>query len=426
MIKPYLFRGWAGLAGAVLLCAPALAQAPPRLPLGEAVRLALANRQELQAASAAAEAAQGATLQAGLRPNPILSIQSENWRAWGDPSFRPLAEVDFFTFVSQTIETNGKRRKRTDLAEFQGREAELARDVLSWRIEQQVAEAWWSALSAERRLELLEASRQTVEELVRYHETRLEFGAIAEIELIKVQVEEQKLAQAVAEAGNRLEQARLALAAAMGQPRLDAGAALEGELAPPADGELDVDWFERALAERPDQALQRARVQSFHAAVALAEAQRKPDLTPYVGYKRSNDFNTVVGGVNIPLAVNDRNQGRIAETRAMVREEEANLRALTARTEAEVEAALAAARNARARLQQLEFGLVERARESYRIARAAYQEQGTDLLFLLDAQRAQNDAEQLLAQALADYRLSVARLQSVSGGLGLAAQEDRP
>ena len=142
MFKPYLLRGWAGLASALLLCAPAWPQSPLRLPLSEAVRLALAERQELQAVSAAAEAAQGATLQASLRPNPTLSIQSENWRAWGDPSFRPLAEVDFFTFISQTIETNGKRRKRTDLAEFQGRETELARAVLSWRIEQQVADAW--------------------------------------------------------------------------------------------------------------------------------------------------------------------------------------------------------------------------------------------------------------------------------------------
>lgn len=424
MFTPYFFRGWAGLASALLLCAPVWSQS--RLPLGEAVRLALANRQELQAASAAAEAAQGAALQAGLRPNPTLSIQSENWRAWGNPSFRPLAEVDFFTFVSQTIETNGKRRKRTDLADREGREAELARSVLSWRIEQQVVEAWWSTLAAQQRLALLEESRRTVEELVQYHESRLELGAIAEIELIKVQVEEQKLAQAVAEARNQLEQARLTLAASMGRPRLDSGATLEGELVPPTDAELEVDWLERALAERPDQALQRARVDSAHAAVALAEALSKPNVTPYFGYKRNNDFNTVVGGVNIPLAVNDRNQGGILEARAMVREQDANLRALTARTEAEVEAALVAARNARARLQQLESGLVERARQSYSIARAAYQEQGTDLLFLLDAQRAQNDAELLAAQALADYRLSVARLKTVSGGLGLAAQEDRP
>jgi cobalt-zinc-cadmium efflux system outer membrane protein len=421
--KSHFLRGWAGLAAVLLTLGPAAIRAQQPLRLAEAVRVAQANRQELEAAAEAAEAANGVSLQAGLRPNPTLSIQSENWRAWGDPSFGPARDLDFFVFASQTIETAGKRRKRTDLAENQGVEAQLAREVLAWAIERQVVEAWWATLAAQHRLELLEESRQTVADLVRYHETRLREGAIAEIELIKVQVEEQKLAQAIAEAHNAEEQARLALAATMGQPEVARPVALD-PAAPEAD--LGMDWRGRAMERRPDHALQRARVESARAALTLAEAQKRPDVTPYVGYKRTNDFNTLIGGINIPLAVSDRNQGGIAEARARLRQEEANLRALAVRTEGEVRAALAAAERAKARLAQLESGLLERARESFRIACAAYQEQGTDLLFLLDAQRAQNDAALLSAQAVADYRSSVARLKTVSGGLGLAAQEDLP
>lgn len=414
MFKPHLLRGWAGLAGMLLTLAPAPIPAQGQLPLAEAIRIAQANRPELEAAAEAAEAANGASLQAGLRPNPTLSIQSENWRGWGQPSFAPARDLDFFVFASQTIETAGKRRKRTDLAESEGVAVQLERDVLSWRIEQQVTIAWWSTLAAQHRLSLVEESRQTVAELVRYHEARLEQGAIAEIELIKVQVEEQKLAQAVAGAQIDAEQARLALAAAMGEPGIPADAVLEAS-APDAD--LSADWQRRAVENRPDLTLQRARVAAANAAVTLAVAQKRPNVTPYFGYKRSNDFNTLVGGVNIPLAVSDRNQGGIAEAQARLRQEEASLRALTIRAEAEVRAARAAAERAKARLAQLESGLLERARESFQIARAAYQEQGTDLLFLLDAQRAQNDAALLSAQALADYRSSVARLQTVSGGL---------
>ncbi len=427
MLKPYFRSGWVGLAAMLLIGVPAPAQTQTRLSLIEAVRQALTQRLELTAASEAAEAADGVALQASLRPNPTFFIQTENWRAWGDPSFALGRDLEFFAYAQQQIETAGKRRKRTDLAELQGDEARLARAVLGWRIEQQVAEAWWSALAAERRLDLLEESRGAVAELVRYHERRVELGAIAEIELIKVQVEEQRLAQSVAEALNLQEQSRLELAAAMGQPELSAGAVLDGDLKAELDREiLAEDWRGRALEQRPDQALQRQRVEAARAALSLAEAQRRPDVTPYLGYKRAGPFNTVVGGLSIPLNVSDRNQGGIVEAAARVREEEALLRALAVRTEAEVRAALAAAERARARALQLEAGLLARARESYRISLAAFQEQGTDLLFLLDALRARNDAELLAVQALADYKLGVARLKIASGAWSEIELEARP
>ena len=128
----------------------------------------------------------------------------------------------------------------------------------------------------------------------------------------------------------------------------------------------------------------------------------------------------------VPLNVSDRNQGGIVEAAARVREEEALLRALAVRTESEVRAALAAAERARARALQLESGLLARARESYRISLAAFQEQGTELLFLLDAQRARNDAELLAVQALADYSLGVARLKIATGSWSEIELEAQP
>ena len=207
--------------------------------------------------------------------------------------------------------------------------------------------------------------------------------------------------------------------------RLSTTAATVSRLAT-ADMTVSTDWLERARTSRPDWALQRSRIAAAQAAVALAEAQARPDVTPYFGYKRTMDFNTLVGGVDIPLAVRDRNQGRILEAQARVREEQAAFRALAIGSEAEVAAAISAAERGRAQVEALEAGLLERARESFRIARAAYQEQGADLLFLLDAQRAQNDVELLHAQALSDYRLSVARLETAAGGRFASLREVLP
>ena len=172
---------------------------------------------------------------------------------------------------------------------------------------------------------------------------------------------------------------------------------------------------ENALTARPDLALQRSLIATAKASVELAGAQAKPNLSPYFGYKKSGPFNTLVGGVSIPLPIRDRNQGRIAEALADVDREEANVRALEARIRAETRAALAEVERRRALVESIRGGVRERAAEAFRIARAAHQEQGVELLFLLDAQRSLNDAELLYAQSVLDYRLSQERLAATTG-----------
>ena len=360
---------------------------PPELTLEAAVELALAQRQELAAADAAVRARKGAEIQAGLRPNPSFSFQSENWRGWQDPGFSPRADLDLFAYITDTVETAGKRRLRTGLAETETRTSELERQVLAWGVRRAVAEAWWRAAGAAERRDLLVRSRETLGELVRFQRTRLELGAAAEIDVIKVRVEDERLAAAVAGAEAEAEQARLGLLIAMGAPQ----AAAEFEIA--AREKLDddaplvpADLVRRALETRPDLALQRSLVATAQAAVELERAQATPNLSPYFGYKKSGQFNTLVGGVTVPLPIRNRNQGRLAETLAEVDRAEANVRALEARIRAETRAAAAEVERRAGLVESVRSGARESAAETFRIARAAYREQGVDLLFLLDAQ----------------------------------------
>jgi cobalt-zinc-cadmium efflux system outer membrane protein len=398
-------------------CGWAAAQTiPPKLTLDAAVELALAQRQELAAADASVRARMGAQSQAGRRPNPVFSFQSENWRAWQEPGFSPRSDLDLFGYVTDTIETGGKRRLRTALAETRTESAELERKALEWRVRRQVAEAWWTALGAAERLDLLEQSRATLAELVRYQQTRLDLGAIGEIELIKVRVEDERLAASVASAAAEAEQARLALLAAMGLPGAGAGVEIAGETAqeageppPPADA------VARALGGRPDLAVERSLVETARAAVELERAQATPNVNPYFGYKKSGVHSTLIGGFSAALPIRDRNQGSIAEAVAEVERAEASLRAAEALVEAQTRAAAAEVERRREIVEAIRAGARERAAETYRIARAAYQEQDVELLFLLDAQRSLNEIELLYAQSLLDYRLSQERLAAATG-----------
>ena len=66
-------------------------------------------------------------------------------------------------------------------------------------------------------------------------------------------------------------------------------------------------------------------------------------------------------------------------------------------------------------LRSMETGVLDRARETSRIALAAYQEGGVELLDVLDAQRARNELDLFHSRLAFDYQLSWVDLETASG-----------
>ena len=422
------------VAGALLVSAgPALglrAQPVPRiLELDHAIELALSRHADLDAARAAIEARAGATRQAGLSPNPVLSLQTENWRFYGNPGFSAARDLDLFAWVSLDVETAGKRTRRVELAEADERTAEYERQLAAWRIRQSVKKAYWETLATVSEVKMLQRIRETLERLEDYHEVRVRLGATAEVDLIKVRVEVGRAALALSGAEMEVSRAKIALLEAMGVPELSTGF----DLAQPDEWPVDLSWdpveatrqtVEKALAHRSEILLGQARVERARAAVELQRSLARPDVRPYVGYKRSNEFHTLIGGISIPLPVRDNNAGRIGEALAEVRRREAVLRATEARISAEVAAAVETVRRRSEMLRSMETGVLERARETSRIALAAYQEGGVELLDVLDAQRAQNELGLFHSQLVFDYQMSWVDLETASGTPNLSLSSD--
>lgn len=395
---------------ALILPALALAQAPPELlTLEQALHAAAQNRPENFAAQYSVEAQQGAVRQASRAPNPIVSIQTENWRAVD--GFSPFRDVDAFLFVSQQIETSGKRRLRTEAAEAGMRIAQAERDVLRWRLEGQVALAWWDAYRAQQETALIRESLGAAEELVRYQEVRVREGAGAEIDLIKVRAELEKERRRLAESEiAELHAKYLLLAEIASDWPADFRLVQGGESL--SDTEISA---ASALANRPDLILARRIAERDDALTSVERAQATPDVTPYIGYKRTGGFDTLIGGVSIPLAIHDRNKGAIAQAVAQASRQRQLVRAAEMRIRSEVEAALAAERSRRQVATTLQEGLVADAAQSHEIALAAYREGGVELLYLLDAQRTLNEARLLQLQAEFDYQRSRAETRIAAG-----------
>lgn len=393
---------------------------PNPLDLDQAVEIALSRRGELSAAVAAIEAREGATVQAGLSPNPIFSLQTENWRFYGDPGFSASRDLDVFAFVSVPVETAGKKHRRVELAQADERIAELERQTVAWRVRQSVKKAYWQALAAQAQLEMLGRNRETLESLEEYHDVRVRLGAMAEVDLIKVRVEAGRVALTLATAEMEASRAKIALLEAMGVGDLNTAFELRQPEAKPANvnwnsAQVSGEVIASAIGNRTEILLAQAHVERALAAVELQRALGRPDVTPYVGYKRGSSFNTLVGGLSIPLPVRDKNTGAIEEALAEVRRHEAVLRAAEMRVRAEAAAAVEAVRRRSEMLQSMETGVLERAQETSRIALAAYEEGGVELLDVLDAQRAQNEIGLFYSQLMFDYQLSWVELETAAG-----------
>ena len=402
--------------GCLAVWALPAAEFPSELTLAQAVERALARHAALEAAAAGVQGVQSLVRQAGLRPNPALSFQSENWRFSGSPGFQPGRELDVFAYLSQPIETASKRERRLSAAREDGKIAELEREGLSWRIRQEVKRAFWTATGAARQAQLLADNRRYFEQVIDYHRARVQQGAMAEADLMKVELEGERLqlAQRAAEADH--ERARLDLLRAMGEPPPAAAFRLvSAEAARPA---APLEWsalVERARARRAEIRLARSAIERARAQLGLQQALARPDWTVALGYKRTAGYDTVLAGVTVPLPLHNRNQGNIGHSTAEIDRAQALLRAALAQVETELAAALAALRRRQDMLEQMQTGMLDRAEQGWRIALAAYQEGGIDLLRLLDAQRARHEVQLLHARTRQEYQVSWTELETAVG-----------
>ncbi|MEO8658309.1 MAG: TolC family protein [Bryobacteraceae bacterium] len=406
------------IAHTILVLTAACATGQTLLSPQEAVELALKSHPLLNASSARSDAAAGRLQQAGLRPNPRFSWQSENWRLNGNPAFRPGTDTDQFALLTQPLETGGKRARRMELARAGAQQTELERAVLARQIGLRVQQAYWNAAGAEKVHQLLAENAANFQQIVEYHEARVRLGAMAEADLLKVQLERERLEVSIRSAALDVDRTRIALFREMGLNEYPVVklADLPGEVTGTA---IDTD-FRTASGNRVDLKLARQAVERARAYVKVEQANAKPEVDFVVGYKRTSGFNTLVGGVQVNLPLSNRNQGSIAAAGSEVRVMEWELASAEAAAKAEIRTAAAEVTSRREQLQQV-FGAADggglrgKASESSRIAQAAYREGGTDLLRLLDAERSRIEVQVLYFKMLADYRQSVAALEAAVG-----------
>ena len=400
------------IAAATATAAGAQVQSVP-LTIDDVVARVLARNLSVEAAKHRLEAARAERIAARLRPNPSLTVGADNVKVTGPTAAGELYEVS--TTVSQPIELGDKRQRRRDVAELIVAVAEVqVEDALHQRLVE-AKRAFYEAVLARDGLARARTVRDSYDELVGSTRSRFDAGDVAEGELIKARLERARADVVVAQAGLGLRQSIIRLLDLLGEVDFAPERSVVGDLTVPAAPPELVELRAVAGRERPSVVAAERSADLAARRLALERSKATPDVSPFVGYRRVGENNTVLFGISIPLPLTDRNQAAIA--RAVAEEKVAQTEAVQHRQRvlAEVESAWAGWQTARSRVAAVERGLLPPAEESLEIARAAYRDGAIGLLEYLEAQRTLADVRHEHARSLFEAQASRLMLELAVG-----------
>lgn len=385
------------------------------LNLQEAINKALESRAILRAEAERVSIAQGIEKQSRRIANPTFQFENQNLR----PGQTYSVDVDTYAYLTQPLDILGKRKQRIAVAS-QGvvsRQAEY--DLIRRQIVEAVKHAYWEARGAQELREVLKATVENFQRIVNYHSVQFNVGAIPEQDLLRIRLESERLQIDANLAAIEATRTRVELQRQMGQTEFP-----ELILSEPLDSNgsaiTRVD-IQRVLEQRVEVRVAKAALEDAQAKAKFEDVSARPDLSIVYGYKRTElvdtntGTNTALAGIEITLPITDRNQGNRAAAAAEVHRQEQLLIQAEAEVRADYFGAVQEYDLRRRGLIELLQPLSEHGATISEIAQQAYQQGGTDLLRLLDAQRARLDAEVAWVKGMVQYQQSVVSLLAAEG-----------
>jgi len=396
----------------ILPAEAAFAQQASELNLQRVIDTYLQNNLELQAARFKLERTRADQIAARLRPNPSLTVTAENMPINGPTSFGDLYEIG--ATYTETFELGGKLSLREKASNATVSAAEAQFEDTMRRGLADLKRMYYEALLARSTLDVATESRQTFDQLLQFNVTRFQEGAIPELDLIKVRLERVKFDSSVRQADLALRQATIRLVEKLGT-LVSFSSQLSGELTfRPVNVDLN-SVRQSAVNERTDVLAAMAELTAANERLALERGRSKMDLSPFAGYKRVGNDNTLLFGVSIPLKVRDHNETEINRAETDIKSAQVRLQLVRNHVLAEVESAYAALQTSRELVETFQSDLLRQADEARNISLAAYEEGGSELLPVLDAQKTRSEVRQQYFRTLFDYQASIVALELAAG-----------
>jgi outer membrane protein, heavy metal efflux system len=416
---------------AVFLPAVSRAQAPQTMPVnvGDLVRLAAENNQELSALRQRVPEAQGTLRQSGARPAPTVEFSGTTGR--------PLATVGeerYSASYNYTIETGGKRARRIEAAEIGLALAQAEFDERLRQVAYEIAVLYADATAQQQKVQRLDRLIALHQESIRLTQARVREGDAAQLETQLLEVDLSRVDAERAAAAGEMEAILIELKQLVGvapsEPLLLAEPV-------PIKSQPDIgDLQSRATRERSDLRLGRLLEHQGEAEVRLASAQGTPDITLTANLSRQySRFDEQLGlspsgtpaqlrdrddvitiGVQIPIGTRRRNQGKVEAAAARAAGARLRREYLERRAAAEVAAAARRFDAAQSKVAILQNRVLAQSERNLDVIRQAYQLGQFRLLDVLAEQRRVLENQMNYIDAQAELVKATAELERAVGG----------
>jgi outer membrane protein TolC len=405
---------------AVLLIALAMAAFAPAgepkdepLSLSQCIDIALEQNPLILSSMEKYRASRARVSQALALPQPSLSVDY-------DLLSRPLdfqrAGESYFG-LNQTLEFPGKRSLRGKIASRESEEIRSEIDLLRLDIEFQVKQAFFGLLLAQEKLKYAGQDFDLSLDFLGKAEIKQASGDIAEVEVLRARVEASRAGNAVKVAQNDVRLAAAGLNFLLARKKYES-VEIRGEMRGPFVPLNLEDLKKRAFSLRPEIRGIRASLEKEAARKTQAYLSYLPDFElglsrhRIAGEQKSWDFTI---SLPIPLFFWQPKKGLVAEAdanrKALERESEHIMNAISL----DVEESYMNAVSASDQIGLFEDQVLAQAEEVYGIFLFKFEEGEIGGIELIDARRSLNESRRAYADALFNYRATIAALEKSVG-----------
>lgn len=402
----------------LIAAALVLANSAHALTVDEAVMRALAGNLDLRAARFEVEKARGRLIQAGLWPNPSVEFGFRSDVLGNNEGERTVSAGFVQAFPITGRLKFAKQVSRVDVAqamvEIRNRErlliGEVQRDYLTTLLLQR-------QIAANR--EFIGVNR----EFVTLFEQRLKKAEVSEVDVNLARVELQRVELETAVLGAELSTRELAL-----KQRLGLGPAgtlkLDGDVEALAAKFRPEKYQPTMVVNRPDLRLIELAVDRAQAEIRLARAEAWQDWTIGLDYERERTVDDPVGlgtndfagvKISIPLALWNRNQGRVYEQQAAADQARKQIDALRLTIRSEIATGIAQATKLREVVANYQTALLPKLTATTDLLRKGYVEGLANVTQLVQAQQQRATLRASFLTAYTSYVQALVELETASG-----------
>lgn len=402
----------------LLLTAPLFARQPAPLSLDQALDLAAQNNPEIRAAVRRVSVAEAKVPGAGALDDPMFQ-----YRNWGTPLRQPWDwnQSQHMFMVQQTFPGAGKRGARSQIA---GDEVEVAKadlEAVRQDVAARVRKSFADLLRNRDELVFHQQQDAILKQASQSALTKYTVGKAPQQDVLKAQIAQTKLVDHMIMLEQQRDLACAELNTLLGR---DPAAPLEiaGDYTTRAALPSLVALETLAVQSRPELAGLRKQIEVAQAQQRSAELDKhKPDFTVGLGYMlmpdgapNRNAYMAEVG-INLPWFNKRKHDAEIGEAVSMQELNRAELDAQRSGVFLQIQQALVNATAAQKSLKLYRDTLMPETESTFKAAAAAYQQDQTDFLSLIDAENMMLDVRTSYARAAAELDTRLAELQRAIG-----------